>query len=81
MVATLERNGCSSLWIDRCGPLTFQCQALATTRPLKPRGRDADDGRMRHFRLWLLVIGLVSLVAEAIAAAAVFWHGGAPRRS
>jgi hypothetical protein len=35
---------------------------------------------MRHFRLWLLVIGLVSLTAEAIAAAAVFWHGGSPTR-
>jgi hypothetical protein len=35
---------------------------------------------MRHFRQWLLVIGLASLVAEAIAAAAVFWHGGAPAR-
>jgi hypothetical protein len=29
----------------------------------------------------LLGIGLASLVAEAIAAAAVFWHGGTPRRS
>jgi hypothetical protein len=36
--------------------------------------------RMRHFRLWLLVIGLLSLVAEALAAAAVFWRG-IPRRS
>jgi hypothetical protein len=35
---------------------------------------------MRHFRQWLLVIGLASLVAEAIAAAAVFWHGGYPAR-
>jgi hypothetical protein len=35
---------------------------------------------MRHFRTWLLVIGLASLVAEAAAAAAVFWHGGAPTR-
>jgi hypothetical protein len=35
---------------------------------------------MRHFRQWLLVIALASLVAEAIAAAAVFWHGGAPAR-
>jgi hypothetical protein len=32
---------------------------------------------MRHFRLWLLVIGLLSLVAEAIGALAVFWRGGA----
>ena len=30
---------------------------------------------MRHFRLWLLVIGVVSLAAEAVAAAAVFWRG------
>jgi hypothetical protein len=34
---------------------------------------------MRHFRLWLLVIGLASLAAEAIAAAAVFWRGSAPK--
>jgi hypothetical protein len=33
--------------------------------------------RMRHFRLWLLLIGLASLVAEAIAAAAVFWRRNA----
>jgi hypothetical protein len=32
---------------------------------------------MRHFRNWLLVIGLASLVAEAIAAVAVFWRGAA----
>ena len=31
--------------------------------------------RMRHFRLWLLLIGLLSLAAEALAAAAVFWRG------
>ncbi len=30
--------------------------------------------RMRHFRLWLLVIGVLSLVAEAIGALAVFWR-------
>jgi len=48
---------------------------------LKVDAAGVDQCRMRHFRLWLLVIGLVSLVAEAIAAAAVFWHGGAPRRS
>jgi hypothetical protein len=29
---------------------------------------------MRHVRLWLLVIGVLSLVAEAIGAAAVFWR-------
>jgi hypothetical protein len=28
----------------------------------------------------MFVIGLASLVAEAIAAAAVFWHGGTPAR-
>jgi hypothetical protein len=37
---------------------------------------------MRHFRTWLLLIGLASLAAEAAAAAAVFWRGGtAARRS
>jgi hypothetical protein len=36
---------------------------------------------MRHFRLWLLLIGLLSLAAEALAAAAVFWRGDAPRRA
>jgi hypothetical protein len=35
---------------------------------------------MRHFRTWLFVIGLASLAAEAAAAAAVFWRGGAPLR-
>jgi hypothetical protein len=34
---------------------------------------------MRHFRLWLLTVGLVSLAAEATAAAAVFWRGPSPR--
>ena len=29
---------------------------------------------MRHFKSLLLVIGLASLAAEAIAAAAVFWR-------
>jgi hypothetical protein len=29
---------------------------------------------MRHFRLWMLAIGLLSLLAEAVAAAAVFWR-------
>lgn len=33
---------------------------------------------MRHLRLWLLAIGALSIVAEAIAAAAVFWRGGLP---
>jgi hypothetical protein len=47
---------------------------------LKTSARAADQARMRHFRMWLLVIGLVSLVAEAAAAAAVFWHGGTPLR-
>jgi hypothetical protein len=36
---------------------------------------------MRHVRLWLLVIALVSLAAEAAAAAAVFWRGPAERGS
>jgi hypothetical protein len=29
---------------------------------------------MWNFRLWLLVIALLSLLAEAVGAAAVFWH-------
>jgi len=29
---------------------------------------------MRHFRLWLLAIGILSVAAEAVAAAAVFWR-------
>jgi hypothetical protein len=29
---------------------------------------------MRHFRLWLVGIGLLSVLAEAAAAAAVFWR-------
>jgi hypothetical protein len=35
---------------------------------------------MRHFRTWRLAIGLASLVAEAAAAAAVFWHRETPLR-
>jgi len=33
---------------------------------------------MRHFRLWLLVIAVLSLAAEAIGAAAVFWRRAEP---
>jgi hypothetical protein len=29
---------------------------------------------MRHFRLWLIAIGVLSLLAEAVAAAALFWR-------
>jgi hypothetical protein len=36
---------------------------------------------MRHFRLWLLVIGVCSLLAQAVAAVAVLWRGGSARRS
>jgi hypothetical protein len=36
--------------------------------------------RMRHFRLWLLAIGVLSLAAEAVAAAAVFWRRPATAR-
>ncbi len=36
--------------------------------------------RMRHLRLWLLVIGVLSLVAEAVAAAAVFWRANTQAR-
>jgi hypothetical protein len=34
----------------------------------------SDYVHVRHFRLWLLVIGVFSLAAEALAAAAVFWR-------
>jgi hypothetical protein len=29
---------------------------------------------MRHIPRWIKIVALVSLVAEATAAAAVFWH-------
>ena len=44
-------------------------RSLSSPGRLRPISR-----RMRHFRLWLLLIGLLSLVAEAVAAAAVFWR-------
>jgi hypothetical protein len=47
---------------------------------LKRDRRAVDLLRMRHFRLWLLVIGVASLAAEAIGAAAVLWRT-APRRA
>jgi hypothetical protein len=34
---------------------------------------------MRHVPHWLRLVAMVSLLAEAIAAAAVFWHSG-PRK-
>jgi len=34
---------------------------------------------MRHFRLWLLVIGVLSLLAEACGALAVLWRQRGPR--
>jgi hypothetical protein len=37
--------------------------------------------RMRHARLWLLLIGVFSLLAQAVGAAAVFGRGGLPRRA
>ena len=35
---------------------------------------------MGHPRLWLLVLGALSLAAEVVAAAAVLWRGGLPAR-
>ena len=35
----------------------------------------ADISAMRHARLWLILIGAASVVAQAIAAAAVLWRG------
>jgi hypothetical protein len=46
---------------------------ISSLNPLRPISR-----RMRHFRLWLLLIGVLSLVAEAVAAAAVFWRRTKP---
>jgi hypothetical protein len=46
----------------------------SSLRRLRPISR-----RMRHFRLWLLLIGALSLAAEAVAAAAFFWRGSARR--
>jgi hypothetical protein len=34
-------------------------------------------GGMRHFPLWLLAIGVASLLAEAVGALAVFWRRAA----
>jgi hypothetical protein len=53
---------------------------FAVAPPLKTAALRADQCHMRHFRLWLLVIGVVSLAAEAVAAAAVFWRGSSPVR-
>jgi hypothetical protein len=41
---------------------------------LDMRARTADTLDMRHFRLWLFLIGTLSLLAQAVGAAAVFWH-------
>jgi hypothetical protein len=35
---------------------------------------------MRHFRLWLAVIGVLSVAAEIVAAAAVLGRGSPVRR-
>jgi hypothetical protein len=35
---------------------------------------------MRHVPAWLKIVALISLCAEALAAAAVFWHAGPRRR-
>jgi len=35
---------------------------------------------MRHMRMWLLLIGIFSIAAQAAAAAAVFWQRP-PRRA
>ena len=51
---------------------------MVVGRSRKLRARPISS-RMRHFRLWLLVIGVLSLAAEALAAAAFFGRG-LPRR-
>ena len=53
---------------------------LGATVGSRRRSMRPISGRMRHFRLWLLMFGVLSLVAEAVATAAVFWRGTAPAR-
>ncbi len=52
--------------------MTVRASVGSRRRPLRPISR-----RLQHFRLWLLMIGVLSLVAEAVAAVAVFWRGTA----
>jgi hypothetical protein len=49
-------------------------------RTLKLHSRSADVGAMRHVRLWLLLIGVVSLLAEAVAALAYLGRDALPAR-
>ena len=51
------------------GPTSSLGSSLARLRPIYRR--------MRHFRLWLLLIGALSLAAQAVAAAAFFRRGSA----
>jgi hypothetical protein len=52
----------------------------APFRVLKGSRPASDHGTMRHPRLWLLMIGLGSLLAEAIAAAAILGRDALPGR-
>ena len=61
---------------------------FAVLRPPSDRGllgvdldsESADNATMRHMRMWLLLIGVFSIAAQAAAAAAVFWQRP-PRRA
>lgn len=48
--------------------------------PLNPGLRAADMRGMRHVPTWLKLVALASLIAEAFAAAALFWHAGPRHR-
>ena len=50
------------------------CSVRPAAVGLKQNARDADICAMRHVPRWLKILGLASLIAEAGAAAAVFWH-------
>lgn len=53
--------------------MTFSYEAiLDLTKPLLL----PISGGMRHVPSWLKLVAVLSLVAEAGAAAAVFWHTG-----
>jgi hypothetical protein len=51
---------------------------LANKSVLKLRSHSSDLSAMRHARLWLLLIGVGSLLAEAVAAIAVLGRGPLP---
>src|SRR5262245_30706733 len=51
-------------------------QGVARASPLWTTPIPADNGRMRRIPISLKVVAVLSLCAEATAAALVFWHTG-----